>query len=211
MHANKGLRERIWRKREKLHVMSAYAKAAEEQGEVVRKIKEAIKADPAAHTKEELDEAVAKLKELKAKADDPMNALEDPVTKVSCPLLSVGVLRCRCENRLSIRAGLSPLPLLQPPPPPPRVIVDPLYTVSVVGHIATCPRVWRGRAARIPWGFENDIAMVRTRFCESACQILLITMFITMSITISACMFARADVLSGGCGLFARPARAPDT
>jgi hypothetical protein len=62
--------------------MSQWAKLAEEQGEVVRKIKEAIKADPAAHTKEELDAAVAKLKELKAKADDPMNALEDPVTKV---------------------------------------------------------------------------------------------------------------------------------
>ena len=63
--------------------MSQWAKLAEEQGEVVRKIKEEIKADPASHTKEELDEAVAKLKELKAKADDPMNALEDPVTKVS--------------------------------------------------------------------------------------------------------------------------------
>lgn len=53
---------------------------AEEQGEVVRKLKEDVKADPA--RKDELDQAVAKLKELKAKADDPMNALEDPVTKV---------------------------------------------------------------------------------------------------------------------------------
>lgn len=98
-----------------VHVgMSAYAKAAEEQGEVVRKIKEAIKADPAAHTKDELDAAVAKLKELKAKADDPMNALEDPVTKVSrhytaaCCTLSLSErtgcpcgqpCRCRCRCR----------------------------------------------------------------------------------------------------------------
>ena len=65
--------------------MSQWVKLAEEQGEIVRKIKEDMKADPASHTKEELDAAVAKLKELKAKADDPMNALEDPVTKVSAP------------------------------------------------------------------------------------------------------------------------------
>ena len=65
--------------------MSQWVKLAEEQGEIVRKIKEDMKADPASHTKEELDAAVAKLKELKAKADDPMNALEDPVTKVDAP------------------------------------------------------------------------------------------------------------------------------
>jgi hypothetical protein len=62
--------------------MAQWVKMAEEQGEIVRIIKEEMKADPASHTKEELDAAVAKLKELKAKADDPMNALEDPVTKV---------------------------------------------------------------------------------------------------------------------------------
>ena len=67
------------RKRE---AMSQWVKLADEQGELVRKLKEEIKADPASHPKEELDAAVAKLKELKAKADDPMNALEDPVTKV---------------------------------------------------------------------------------------------------------------------------------
>ena len=64
---------------------------AEEQGELVRKLKEEIKTDPASHTKEELDEAVAKLKELKAKADDPMNALEDPVTKVLTPVSSIAL------------------------------------------------------------------------------------------------------------------------
>jgi DNA-binding transcriptional regulator GbsR (MarR family) len=68
--------------------MSQWIKMAEDQGELVRKLKEEIKADPASHTKEELEEAVAKLKELKAKADDPMNALEDPVTKVSTPQAS---------------------------------------------------------------------------------------------------------------------------
>lgn len=62
--------------------MSQWVKLAEEQGELVRKLKDEIKADPSSHPKEELDVAVAKLKELKAKADDPMNALEDPVTKV---------------------------------------------------------------------------------------------------------------------------------
>ena len=61
--------------------MSQWVKLAEEQGEIVRKLKEEIKADPS-RPKDELDAAVAKLKELKAKADDPMNALEDPVTKV---------------------------------------------------------------------------------------------------------------------------------
>ena len=59
-----------------------WVKLAEEQGKIVRIIKEDMEADPASHTKEELDAAVAKLKELKAKADDPMNALQDPVTKV---------------------------------------------------------------------------------------------------------------------------------
>ncbi len=53
-------------------------KLAEEQ---VRKFKQDM-ADPKSHTKqEELDAAVAKLEELKAKGDDPMNALEDPVTR----------------------------------------------------------------------------------------------------------------------------------
>ena len=46
-----------------------WVKLAEEQGEIVRIIKEDMKADPASHTKEELDAAVAKLTELKAKVD----------------------------------------------------------------------------------------------------------------------------------------------
>ena len=71
--------------------MSQLIKMAEEQGELVRKLKEEIKTDPASNTKEELDEAVAKLKELEAKADDPMNALEDPVTKVLTPVSSIAL------------------------------------------------------------------------------------------------------------------------
>jgi len=44
-----------------------WVKLAEEQGKIVRIIKEDMEADPASHTKEELDAAVAKLKELEAK------------------------------------------------------------------------------------------------------------------------------------------------
>ena len=90
--------------------MSQWAKLAEEQGEVVRKIKEAIKADPASHTKEELDAAVAKLKELKAKADDPMNALEDPVIKVPAPMPCCYLAWARLAVQLVLLcARMSPL------------------------------------------------------------------------------------------------------
>ena len=43
-------------------------KLAEEQREIVRKLEEEIKVDPASHTTHELDQALAKLKELKARA-----------------------------------------------------------------------------------------------------------------------------------------------
>ena len=88
--------------------MSQWAKMAEEQGEVVRKLKEEIKADPASHPKEELDAAVAKLKELKAKADDPMNALEDPVTKGKFDLVrSVGE-ECVTDGELALLMARKP-------------------------------------------------------------------------------------------------------
>eukprot|EP00288_Rhodomonas_lens_P016757 CAMPEP_0177703458 /NCGR_PEP_ID=MMETSP0484_2-20121128/7681_1 /TAXON_ID=354590 /ORGANISM="Rhodomonas lens, Strain RHODO" /LENGTH=764 /DNA_ID=CAMNT_0019214811 /DNA_START=355 /DNA_END=2649 /DNA_ORIENTATION=+ len=88
--------------------MSAIQKQAEEQGEVVRKMKEAIKADPASHSKEDLDKAVALLKELKAKADDPMNALEDPVTKGKYELVrSVGE-ECVADGELAMLLSKKP-------------------------------------------------------------------------------------------------------
>ena len=74
----------------------------------VRKLKEEIKADPASHPKEELDAAVAKLKELKAKADDPMNALEDPVTKGKFDLVrSVGE-ECVTDGELALLMARKP-------------------------------------------------------------------------------------------------------
>jgi len=72
------------------------------QGELVRKLKEEIKADPASHPKEELDAAVEKLKALKAKADDPMNALEDPAVKAKYDLVrSVGE-ECVTDGELAL-------------------------------------------------------------------------------------------------------------
>mmetsp|Transcript_34451 Transcript_34451/g.77685 ORF Transcript_34451/g.77685 Transcript_34451/m.77685 type:complete len:815 (-) Transcript_34451:61-2505(-) len=81
---------------------------AEAQGEVVRKMKEEMKANPAAHTKEQLDAEVAKLKELKAKADDPMNALEDPVIKGKYQLVrSVGE-ECVTDGELALLLSKKP-------------------------------------------------------------------------------------------------------
>eukprot|EP00961_Rhodomonas_salina_P033309 448227-Rhodomonas_salina.1 len=103
-------------------------------------MKEAIKADPASHSKEDLDKAVALLKELKAKADvmpvvlvfqlalarqyrhaamiaifsnstsfqDPMNALEDPVTKGKYELVrSVGE-ECVADGELAMLLSKKP-------------------------------------------------------------------------------------------------------
>ena len=86
--------------------MSQWMKMAEEQGEVVRKLKEDVKADPA--RKDDLDQAVAKLKELKAKADDPMNALEDPITKGKYDLVrSVGE-ECVTDGELAMLMARKP-------------------------------------------------------------------------------------------------------
>ncbi len=57
------------------------------QGEKVRSMKEALKANPAAHTKEELDAEIAKLKELKSSGggSDDSNAKKDKKSKDSKP------------------------------------------------------------------------------------------------------------------------------
>ena len=175
--------------------MSAYAKAAEEQGEVVRKIKEAIKADPAAHTKDELDAAVAKLKELKAKADDPMNALEDPVTKVSWHYTAA----C-CTLSLSPRERAAHVGS------PAAAAAVAAASAFALGPSVRCERGWlyslhpsvgRGRAARVPWGPKTMIAIVRKRSHECAFQ---------MSMHVCTCGL----VFRVGCGLIACPARGPD-
>ena len=88
--------------------MAQWVKMAEEQGEIVRKIKDEMRADTASHTKEELDAAVAKLKELKTKADDPMNALEDPVIKGKFDLVrSVGE-ECVTDGELAMLMARKP-------------------------------------------------------------------------------------------------------
>eukprot|EP00286_Rhodomonas_abbreviata_P022569 CAMPEP_0181304206 /NCGR_PEP_ID=MMETSP1101-20121128/9016_1 /TAXON_ID=46948 /ORGANISM="Rhodomonas abbreviata, Strain Caron Lab Isolate" /LENGTH=773 /DNA_ID=CAMNT_0023409927 /DNA_START=263 /DNA_END=2585 /DNA_ORIENTATION=+ len=87
---------------------AALQKQAEEQGEVVRKIKEAIKADPNSYSKDDLNKAVALLKELKAKADDPMNALEDPIIKGKYELVrSVGE-ECVTDGELAMLLSKKP-------------------------------------------------------------------------------------------------------
>ena len=79
-----------------------WAQLAEQQGEIVRKMKEEIKADRALHAGEELAEAVAKLKDLKNRASDPMNALEDPLIKRKYDLVrSVGE-ECVAEAELAL-------------------------------------------------------------------------------------------------------------
>ena len=88
--------------------MAQWVKMAEEQGEIVRKIKDEMRADTASHTKEELDAAVVKLKELKTKADDPMNALEDPVIKGKFDLVrSVGE-ECVTDGELAMLMARKP-------------------------------------------------------------------------------------------------------
>jgi tyrosyl-tRNA synthetase len=88
--------------------MAQWAKMAKEQGEIVRIIKDEMRADTASHTKEELDAAVAKLKQLKAKADDPMNALEDPVIKGKFDLVrSVGE-ECVTDGELAMLMARKP-------------------------------------------------------------------------------------------------------
>lgn len=85
-----------------------WAQLAEQQGEVVRTMKEEIKADHASHTSEELAAAVAKLKDLKTRASDPMNALEDPVTKRKYDLVrSVGE-ECVAEAELALLMARKP-------------------------------------------------------------------------------------------------------
>jgi hypothetical protein len=56
--------------------MTQWVKLAEEQGEIVRIIKDELRADPASHTKEELDAAVAKLKELVSGALPPKKDIQ---------------------------------------------------------------------------------------------------------------------------------------
>ena len=91
-----------------IKVVSQWIKLAEEQGEKVRKLKEDMKADPASHTKDELGEALAKLKELKAKADDPMNVLEDPITKGKYDLVRSICEECVTDGELAMLMARKP-------------------------------------------------------------------------------------------------------
>jgi hypothetical protein len=112
--------------------VSPRERLAEEQGETVRKLKEDIKADPSSHTKDELDEALVKLKELKTKAIEEKGREKGE--------LGEDIPFFENENGDNEKIGVSMLPLTPPYSPggfmktmSARDLVGPWLTAEVEG------------------------------------------------------------------------------